>query len=125
MVIVSFGALSVRTLRGDGAIPEPGQFERAARQAQSSLRACYVPVLSWDPDLKQGSGPSGTVLTNLVIDENGRVVTAGNAASTFRAPEIALCVMKALQAVSYPVRPGLGAVGAQVPIGFSWRGESQ
>lgn len=115
---IDFGAPMLRSLRRDSASPDAGAFLAAARRAERSLRACYKAKVTGDPDEDVKNNPSGTVVTSLAIDETGRVLTAGNVSSSLGAPQMVLCVMTALRAVTYPSRPGLGSVGAEIAVRY-------
>jgi len=123
-VKVRVGGAQGRALREGSAPLDLGAIGARVQRASGALMKCYSSLVSWDEALDELTGPSGTVVTDLVIDEDGRVVTAGNASSTFGAPQIALCVTGALRGLAFPARPGFGAVGVHVPVGFQWQPSS-
>lgn len=118
-ISVQIGAASVRALR-PGAVADSDVIQRVIAGARSSFLGCYSPVVSWDPVRGEGLAPNGTVVTNLVIDSDGRVVTAGTGSSTFAGPYIGNCVRNVLGRLSYGAQTG--AVGVQIPVGFRFAG---
>lgn len=90
----------------------PEAIQRIVRQNSGRIRACYTTAILRDPSLE------GRVATKFVIDRSGAVALAANVENTVSDPQIAACVTRAFQSMSFPEPEG-GIVTVVYPILFT------
>lgn len=117
---VQLGTPSVRLMRADTtALRATAEgIDRAARRASGSFRSCYAGTVTWNADAQDFVGHTGTVVTRFVVTESGAVMSASTGSSTLPLPEVAACVARVFQGVTFPARPDGGAAGVSFPIKF-------
>ena len=74
--------------------------------------------MTWDASAQDFVGHTGTVVTRFVVLESGAVMSVATASSTLPLPEVAACVARVFQGISFPARPDGGAAGVSVPVTF-------
>ena len=95
----------------NGRLP-PEAIQRIVRQSSGRIRACYTTAILRDPSLE------GRVATKFVIDRSGAVALAANVENSVADAQVATCVTRAFQSMSFPEPEG-GIVTVVYPILFT------
>lgn len=132
MSMVRHGAPSIRSLKASvaadeigvapdsAALPQADAIRRVVQRANGNFRRCYESAVKWDSRRGEADGPSGDIVTTIVVGERGQIISASNGGGSLALPDVVHCATWAFLGLSFPERPNGGLVAISYPLSFGW-----